>query len=59
MIFNRWGELIFESYNPDVGWDGTYDGIMVDDGVYVWQLQFGETMSEMRSTYRGHVTVLK
>ena len=21
-VYNRWGELIFESYNPGVGWDG-------------------------------------
>ena len=23
-IFNRWGELIWESYDVDVGWDGSY-----------------------------------
>ena len=59
-IFNRWGEILFESYNTENGWDGTYgDRGLVDDGVYVWQLEFGETMSDKTHRYRGHVTVLK
>ena len=59
-IFNRWGEVIFESYNVAVGWDGHYgDGGLVQDGVYVWQLEFGETMSDKKHKHRGHVTVLK
>ena len=60
MIFNRWGELIFESYNAEIGWDGTYsDQGLVQDGVYVWNIDFKETMSDKRHTHYGHVTVLK
>jgi len=35
MIFNRWGELIFESYNATIGWNATYpvDGELCQDGV--------------------------
>jgi gliding motility-associated-like protein len=59
-IFNRWGEIVFESYDATKGWDGTYsDQGLVQDGVYVWQIEFKETMSDKRHTYRGHVTVLK
>jgi gliding motility-associated-like protein len=59
-IFNRWGETIFESYNAEAGWPGHYgDGGLVDDGVYIWQIEFKETMSDKRHTHRGHVTVLK
>jgi gliding motility-associated-like protein len=59
-IFNRWGEVIFESYNPAGGWNGHYgDGGLVQDGVYVWQIEFKETMSDKKHTHRGHVTVLK
>jgi gliding motility-associated-like protein len=59
-IFNRWGEIIFESYNHEKGWNGHYgDGGLVQDGVYVWQIEFGETMSDKQYTIRGHVTVLK
>lgn len=59
-IFNRWGEIVFESYNALVGWDGTYSNQgLVEDGVYVWQIEFKENMSDKRHTHRGHVTVLK
>jgi gliding motility-associated-like protein len=59
-IFNRWGEIIWESYNSSVGWDGHYgDGGLVHDGVYVWQVEFKSNQSDERQTHRGHVTVLK
>lgn len=59
-IFNRWGETVFESFNYDFGWDGTYGSQgLVEDGVYIWQIQFGEKYSDKRQTHRGHVTVLK
>jgi len=59
-IFNRWGEIIFESYNYDYGWNGHYgNGGLVEDGVYIWQIEFGEKLSDKKQTHRGHVTVLK
>jgi gliding motility-associated-like protein len=59
-IFNRWGEVIFESFNYDFGWDGTYgDQGLVQDGVYIWQIEYGEKYTDKRKTHRGHVTVLK
>lgn len=33
-IFNRWGQKLFEWSNPAEGWDGTYNGSPVKDGVY-------------------------
>jgi gliding motility-associated-like protein len=35
-IFNRWGELIFESTNQYNGWDGTYKGELQNPGVYTF-----------------------
>ncbi|MDG1477699.1 MAG: choice-of-anchor L domain-containing protein, partial [Vicingaceae bacterium] len=37
-IFNKWGELIFQTTNPDIGWDGTHKGSPVPDGVYIWKI---------------------
>jgi gliding motility-associated-like protein len=61
IIFNRWGEIVFESYNAKIGWDGTYpkDGKLVEDGVYVWKINFKETMSDKKHEAQGHVTVLR
>lgn len=59
MIFNRWGEILFESYDANYGWDGTFGGALVNDGTYVWSLDFGETKSDQRHKVNGHVNVLK
>ena len=36
MIFNRWGELIFDSNSIEIGWDGYYKGQLCKQDVYVW-----------------------
>lgn len=60
IVFDRWGQIVFESYNPQVGWTGTYgDQGIVQDGTYVWQIEFKETMSDKRHEHNGHVTILK
>ncbi|TXB63664.1 PKD domain-containing protein, partial [Vicingus serpentipes] len=38
MIFNRWGELIFESFDINKGWDGYLNGVMLQQDVYVWKI---------------------
>lgn len=58
MIFDRWGELIFESYNEAFGWDGTYKGNMCQDGVYVYVLEWRDNKKRQHYKY-GHVTLLK
>ena len=36
MVFNQWGEKIFESRNQSVAWDGTYRGKVQPSGVYMY-----------------------
>lgn len=36
MVFNQWGEKIFESHNQSTGWDGTYKGKPQPSGVYMY-----------------------
>lgn len=38
LIFNRWGELLFESRDPEFGWDGTYKGKLCQQDVYIYKL---------------------
>ncbi|MEM6263327.1 MAG: M43 family zinc metalloprotease [Bacteroidota bacterium] len=40
LIFNRWGEKLFDSQNPFPGWDGTYKGASCPEGVYVYRLEY-------------------
>lgn len=61
-IFNRWGELIFESHNTDIGWDGTYgveSSKVVKEGTYVWKIRIKETGRDKHNIYVGHINLLK
>ena len=59
MIFNRWGEIIWESFDDSVGWDGTYNGGLVQDGTYTWRIEFKTTQNDERKLVTGHVNVIK
>lgn len=59
LIFNRWGEVIWESHNDEVGWDGTYDGKLVQDGTYTWGIEFKTAETDERVMITGHVNVLR
>ncbi len=37
-VFNRWGELMFESKNPMLGWDGKFNELDAPQGVYVYKV---------------------
>lgn len=58
-IFNRWGEIIWESYDVNSSWDGTYNGILVPSGTYNWQLSFRDLSGNENKIKTGTVNVLK
>lgn len=59
-MFNRWGEIIWESYNPNGVWNGQYGaGGLVQDGTYIWVIEAKDTYTDKKYEFRGHVTVLK
>ncbi len=37
-IFNRWGQILWESHDTSSKWDGTYNGEVVQAGTYVWKI---------------------
>jgi gliding motility-associated-like protein len=39
-IVNRWGETIFQSTDPNIGWDGTYKGKVCPTGLYKWRASY-------------------
>ena len=59
IIFNRWGEIIFESNDAEIGWDGTYGGKACQDGTYIWQVTYKELGKDKRNELRGHFNLVK
>ncbi|MEQ8909558.1 MAG: gliding motility-associated C-terminal domain-containing protein [Vicingaceae bacterium] len=57
-IYNRWGELIFNTTNKNEGWDGTYQGKEVDPAVFVYHLK--ATCLDGQEFYdQGNITLIR
>jgi gliding motility-associated-like protein len=61
IIYNRWGESIFETHNADEGWDGSYGkfGIKVNDGTYTYKIIYKNPQIDERKIVVGHVTLIR
>ena len=57
-IYNRWGQLVFQSNNPSQGWDGNYNGTAQPVGVYAYTL---EAMFDdgTKTTKKGDITLIR
>jgi len=63
LIFNRWGEVIFESHNTEIGWDGTYgdngQAELVQDGTYAYKIEFKSSVNGELKTVIGQVNLIR
>lgn len=60
-IFNRFGELIFESRDPDQGWDGDYGAGrgLTNTGVYTFKIEYSTSSKDEKKMVVGSVTLLR
>ena len=61
LIYNRWGEVIFESLNPEKGWDGTFgqQGNPCQNGTYTYLITVKIPTVDERKTITGHVNLIR
>jgi len=59
LIFDRWGEVIWESHDIEVGWDGIYAGKPLPAGTYSWVVRTKDVLNDAKYTYTGHVNILR
>lgn len=57
-LYNRWGELVFETTEMNKGWDGTVNGKRVDPGVFVYQIK-AVCFDGQEFIDKGNITLLK
>lgn len=57
-VYNRRGELIFETYNPANGWDGNYMGKPADPDVFAWYLR-AKCFNDGTLEAKGNVTIIR
>lgn len=58
-VFNRWGEIVWESFDVTGAWNGTYDNQLVPAGVYVWVVNAKDRSSDKVHNFSGSITVIK
>ena len=56
-IFDRWGEIVFETHDIEKGWNGTFGSSdkKVQDGVYIWKIEFKRKGIDKIEKAMGHV----
>ena len=57
MVYNRWGEQVFYTTEPGLGWDGRYKGKLVPQDVYVYLIRFLDALGQPRQV-KGNVVVI-
>jgi gliding motility-associated-like protein len=58
-IFNRYGQKVFESADPEKGWDGRFAGIKLDTGNYVWMATYINTTTNKQVQKKGSVLLIR
>jgi gliding motility-associated-like protein len=60
-IYNRWGEMVFETHDVAIGWDGSYgtEGLDAQAGVYTYQILVKIPETDERKIIAGHVNLLR
>lgn len=61
MVFDRWGQMVFNTEDPYMAWHGSYQngGDVLNTGVYAYRLLYGIQESDVRKEIVGYVTLMK
>jgi gliding motility-associated-like protein len=58
LIYNRWGELLFESNNIGNSWRGIYKGAEIPSGIYIYKVKIGFSNSKNIEKF-GHINLIR
>lgn len=59
LIYDRWGEIIWESNDVEAEWDGTYHGKIVKNGTYTWVIRTKNILNDEKLVYQGTVNIFR
>jgi gliding motility-associated-like protein len=57
-VFDRWGNKVFDTTNPNEGWDGTYKGKPLNVDTYYYLIKLGYE-NDAVETFKGDVTLIR
>ena len=61
MIFDRWGQLMYQTTDPSDGWNGKTNNVgeLLPEGIYVWRIMAKDGNTGDLHEYIGHVTMIR
>jgi len=61
LIFDRWGGVVFETSNLEIGWDGKVNGKLVQRGNYIYTMKFSyqDELTSDQTTVNGEVFLVR
>lgn len=59
-IYDRWGNLVFQSNDPSVGWDGKYKGVLMNPASFVYYLDYLDVSNNNAGvSKKGSITLVR
>jgi gliding motility-associated-like protein len=58
-IFNRWGQMIYKSFQLSEGWDGTFNGKNLPTGSYVYKIKTSEYSEDKKIVKTGTIALVR
>jgi gliding motility-associated-like protein len=58
-VYNRWGQIIFETKDIRKGWDGNIQGLQQPNGVYVWMIRYKTVTDSREQLLKGTLTLIR
>ncbi|MDA7803166.1 gliding motility-associated C-terminal domain-containing protein [Crocinitomix sp.] len=58
IVYNRYGEMVFETTDQSIGWDGTFNTRDENPGVFTWVLQY-EYLNGKKGKQKGNTTLIR
>jgi gliding motility-associated-like protein len=58
-IYNRWGEVIWETYDTKGYWDGYFNGVKVQPGTYTWKAWYKDKDTDSKTVKSGMIHVIR
>lgn len=59
LVYNRWGQIVWESKDPEGIWDGTYLGQIVPPGTYTWTIRTKDMLNDKKYEWQGALNVIR
>lgn len=59
VVYNRYGQVVFETMDQTVGWDGTHNGSDVNPGVFTYVFEYTFVSASEPTVITGNVTLLR